>query len=136
MTDATVSLPPGYREIPDRMNIAAELIDRIEERGFGDRAAFIWDDGELSFAKFAVRVNKLAHGFTSNGIEKGMPVLIRMNNCHEFAEAVLALLKVGALPAQSQPSPGELIGLRPFASNQTIRYTSGGPPVYDSLLVK
>ena len=98
MTDATVSLPPGYREIPDRMNIAAELIDRIEERGFGDRAAFVWDDGELSFAEFALRVNKLAHGFASNGIEKGMPVLVRMNNCHEFAEAVLALLKVGALP--------------------------------------
>ena len=88
MTDATVSLPPGYREIPDRMNIAAELIDRIEERGFGDRAAFVWDDGELSFAEFALRVNKLAHGFASNGIEKGMPVLVRMIDGRYFRHRV------------------------------------------------
>lgn len=98
MTASPVTLPQGYREIPLRMNIAAELIDRIDERRFSDRVAFVWDDGELSFAEFASRVNKLAHGFAANGIEQGMPVLIRMHNCHEFAEAVLALMKVGALP--------------------------------------
>ena len=102
-----VTLPEGYRQIPARMNIAAELIDRIDERGFGDRVAFAWDDGELSFAEFAARVNKLAHGFVANGIEKGMPVLIRMHNCHEFAEAVLALIKVGALPVLQNSLLGE-----------------------------
>ena len=27
-----------------------------------------------------------------------MPVLLRMHNCHEFAEIILALIKVGAIP--------------------------------------
>ena len=94
MTD----LPSGYREIPGRMNIAGELIDRIGERGYGDRTAFVWDGGEVSFTDFADRVNRLAHGLSAFGIEKGMPVLVRMHNCIEFAETVQALLKVGALP--------------------------------------
>tara|TARA_R110000868_G_scaffold266660_2_gene525996 strand:- start:9967 stop:11541 length:1575 start_codon:yes stop_codon:yes gene_type:complete len=98
MTPDSAALPPGYREIPERLNIAAELIDRIGERGFGNRPAFVWDDGELTFDAFAVRVNKLAHGLAANGIARGMPVLVRMSNCHEFAETVLALLKIGALP--------------------------------------
>jgi acyl-coenzyme A synthetase/AMP-(fatty) acid ligase len=102
-----VTLPEGYRQIPQRMNIAAELIDRIDKRGFGGRVAFAWDDGELSFAEFAKRVNKLAHGFVANGIEKGMSVLIRMHNCHEFAEAVLALIKIGALPVLQNSLLGE-----------------------------
>lgn len=107
MSQMPVTLPSGYREIPARMNIAAELIDRIDERGFGDRIAFAWDDGELTFDAFAVRVNKLAHGFAANGIEQGMPVLIRMHNCHEFAETVLALIKVGALPVLQNSLLGE-----------------------------
>lgn len=98
MTQSAAELPPGYREIPERLNIAGELVDRIGERGFGDRLAFVWDGGELTFDGFADRVNRLAHGLSSNGIERGMPVLVRMHNCHEFAETVLALLKIGALP--------------------------------------
>lgn len=90
--------PPGYREIPPRLNIAAEVVDRAAERGFGERTAFVWDGGELSYAAFADRVSRLAHGLVANGIRKGMPVLVRMSNSHEFAEAVLALMKIGALP--------------------------------------
>ena len=107
MSTRTASLPEGYREIPERMNIAAEVLDKIKENGFDKRIAFAWNDGELSFAEFAARVNKLAHGFSTNGVEKGMPVLIRMHNCHEFAETVLALLKIGALPVLQNSLLGE-----------------------------
>ena len=103
MTD----LPAGYREIPDRMNIAGELIDRIAERGFADRTAFGWDGGDITFADFADRVNRLAHGLSSFGIERGMPVLVRMHNCIEFAETVQALLKLGALPVLQNSLLGE-----------------------------
>jgi len=98
MMPALSAPPPGYRKIPKRINIAGELIDKIDERGFGDRFAFVWDDGHLTFDGFAARVNRLAHGFAASGIEAGMPVLVRMHNCHEFAETILALMKTGALP--------------------------------------
>jgi len=98
MTDALPSPPPGYRDIPARLNIAGELIDRIGERAFGGRLAFVWDGGELTFDQFAHRTNRLAHGFAASGIGPGIPVLIRMHNCHEFAATILALIKIGALP--------------------------------------
>ena len=100
-------LPAGYRQIPERLNIAGELIDRIGERGFADRTAFVWDGGEITFGAFAARVNRLAHGFAEFGFRKGMPVLIRMHNCIEFAETVQALLKIGALPVLQNSLLGE-----------------------------
>ena len=98
MTTFPIELPPDYRHIPARMNIAGEVVDRFAERGFSDRTAFVWDGGALSYAAFADRVNRLAHGLVAAGIARGMPVLVRMHNCHEFAETVFALLKIGALP--------------------------------------
>ncbi len=107
MTNGPPAPPPGYREIPERMNLAGELIDRIDERLFADRIAFVWDEGELTFAEAADRVNRLAHGFASGGVGRNMPVLIRMHNCHEFAETVLALIKIGALPVLQNSLLGE-----------------------------
>ncbi|MAF47147.1 MAG: acyl-CoA synthetase [Rhodospirillales bacterium] len=107
MTGALPPPPPGYREIPERLNIAGELIDRIEERNFGGRLAFVWDGGEMSFDQVAGRINRLAHGFAASGIEPGMPVLVRMSNCHEFAETLLALIKIGALPVLQNSLLGE-----------------------------
>ena len=107
MTGPQPSPPPGYREIPKRLNIAGELIDRIGERSFGSRLAFVWDGGELTFDQFAGRINCLAHGFAANGIEREMPVLVRMHNCHEFAETLLALIKIGALPVLQNSQLGE-----------------------------
>ena len=107
MTADVLDLPDGYRRIPAKVNIAAEVVDRFAERGFLDRTAFVWDDGELSYRAFAERVNRLAHGFAANGIAKGMPVLVRMHNCHEFAETVFALIKIGALPVLQNSLLGE-----------------------------
>lgn len=107
MSAGLTVLPENYRQIPPRLNIAGELIDRIEERGLGSRIAFVWDDGQLTFSEFADRVNRLAHGFAGAGIERDMPVLVRMHNCHEFATCVQALLKLGAVPVLQNSLLGE-----------------------------
>ncbi|MHA1108760.1 MAG: acyl-CoA synthetase, partial [Alphaproteobacteria bacterium] len=91
-------LPQGYREIPKRLNITTEVLDRSLASGFGERVAFIHDRGTISFDEIAARVNALARGLSLHGIERGMKVLIRMPNCPEFAVAFLALVRIGALP--------------------------------------
>lgn len=96
--DGAAQLPEGYREIPARLNIAHEVLGRAAERGFSDRTAFVWDGGEITYAALADRVASLAAGLAGHGITRGMPVLVRMHNCREFAETVLALFKIGALP--------------------------------------
>lgn len=107
MNTPPVPLPAGYREIPQNLNIAGEVIDKINERGFADRLAFVWNDGQRTFGEVADRVNRLAHGFAANGITRGMPVLVRMHNCVAFAETVFALMKVGALPVLQNSLLGE-----------------------------
>ena len=89
---------PGYREIPARLNITREVLDRQLEAGLGDRTAFVFDGGAISYAELGARVTRLARGLSGRGIVKGTPVLIRLPNCLEFAISFLALVKIGALP--------------------------------------
>ena len=90
--------PAGYRNIPSRLNIARELVDRIEEKGLSDRTAFAWDGGKLTYRELANKVKGLSANLSEGGVRRNSPVLIFMHNCQEFAVAVLALFKLGALP--------------------------------------
>jgi acyl-coenzyme A synthetase/AMP-(fatty) acid ligase len=92
------ALWPGYREIPARLNIASEALDKNIESGLGERVAFVHDGGAITCAALAARVNALARGLAGIGVARGVPVLIRLRNCPEFVTAFLALAKLGALP--------------------------------------
>jgi len=89
---------PGYREIPPRLNIAAEVLDVSLAAGYGTRTAFVGAFGRLSYEELAGRVNRLARGLAGIGIGRGTPVLIRLPNCPEFVVSFLALCRLGALP--------------------------------------
>ena len=90
--------PPGYREIPPRLNITAEVLDRSLAAGCGGRTAFVRSGGAITFDEVSARVNALARGLAAHGFQRGMKVLIRMPNCPEFIIAFLALVRIGALP--------------------------------------
>jgi acyl-coenzyme A synthetase/AMP-(fatty) acid ligase len=98
MTAQSSETWPGYREIPPRLNIAREVLDRQLAAGLGPRTAFVHAAGAITYAELGERVNRLARGMASCGVRRGMPVLIRMPNCLEFAVSFLALVKLGALP--------------------------------------
>jgi acyl-coenzyme A synthetase/AMP-(fatty) acid ligase len=98
MTSDTLKTWPGYREIPPRLNIAREVLDRQLKAGLEGRTAFVHDGGTITYGELGARVNRLARGLVSLGIGKGTPVLVRLPNCPEFAVAFLALVKLGALP--------------------------------------
>ena len=98
MTNDAGSLPPGYRQIPSRVNIAREVIDKQLEAGLGDRTALVFAGGRLSYEELGRRVDGLVNGLLDQGIGRGTKVLFRMPNCPEFAVAFLALAKLGGLP--------------------------------------
>jgi acyl-coenzyme A synthetase/AMP-(fatty) acid ligase len=89
---------PGYRAIPDRVNIAREVLDRQIAAGMGGRTAFVMDGGTISFAEIAERSNRLARGLASLGIGRGVKVLVRLPNSPEFVYTFLALVRLGAIP--------------------------------------
>ena len=105
-------LPPwdGYREIPPRLNITREVLERPINQGTGARTALVSRDGGLTYAELLARVNAAARGFEQLGVRAGDPLLMRMPNSAEFATAFLAAVKLGAIPVlvNSLLGPAEL----------------------------
>ena len=88
----------GYREIPPRLNITDEVLERPVAGGDGDRTAMLWDGGSLSYRELRHKVHGFARGLRHLGVSPGDPVLVQMPNSAEFATAFLAAVKLGALP--------------------------------------
>ena len=84
--------------IPERVNIAAEILDRQVAEGLGGRTAFVWDGGGTTYAALLDRVRAVAGALAAQGVRRGMKVLVRMPNCIEFAVSFLALARIGAIP--------------------------------------
>ena len=99
MTMSEPSIPwQGYREIPPRLNITEEVLERPVAEGHGDRTAMVWDGGSLSYRELRGKVHGFARGLKELGVSPGDPVLVQMPNSPEFAVAFLAAVKLGALP--------------------------------------
>ena len=89
---------PGYREIPSRLNLADEVLERPLAAGQGARTAMVWRGGSLSYGALRARVDGFACGLRDLGVAPGERVLVQMPNSAQFATAFLAAVKLGALP--------------------------------------
>jgi 2-aminobenzoate-CoA ligase len=98
MPRPTFHLPARYREIPPRLNMGAEIVDRPLELGWGVRTALWHAEGALSRDELRARVDACARGFRRLAIGRGTPYLLRGPNSPELVVAFLAGLKLGALP--------------------------------------
>ena len=127
MATDTLQTWPGYREIPPRLNITSEVLDRQLDAGLGGRTAFVFDAGSITYEDLGNQVNALAGGLIAQGIGKGTPVLIRLPNCLEFAVSFLALVKIGALPVlqNSLLGPEEVAYVREHSDAQAAITLAG-----------
>lgn len=84
---------------PDRLNCAAELLDRTAERFGPGRPAFRTPDGAvLSYGELRDLVDRIAHVLTSDlGVVPGNRVLLRGPTTPHLAACWLAVLKAGAV---------------------------------------
>ena len=87
----------GYREIPPRLNIADEVLERPVAAGYGDRTAMLWRGGSLSYRELLGRVNGFAASLKELGLWPGDPVLVQMPHSVEFATAVRAAVNLAGL---------------------------------------
>lgn len=86
-------------QYPERLNAAAELLDRTIDRFGGDRPAFYEADGSSwSYADVLGRANQFARVLVEDyGIVPGNRVLLRMPNSPWAAACWLGALKAGAV---------------------------------------
>ena len=92
------SLGRGYRVVPERLNIASEVLDASIARGCGSRAALVGDFGVVTYGVLQQRVESAAAGLIDLEVKQGDLVLIKMSNSPEFAVAFLAAVKLGVIP--------------------------------------
>jgi acetyl-CoA synthetase len=104
----------SWPDFGDRFNWA---IDWFDANARGNEATALWiveEDGSeatFSFAEMARRSDQVAAFLASNGVRRGDRVVIMLNNQVELWEAMLAVMKLGAviMPTTTALGPNELI---------------------------
>ena len=90
--------PPGFRAYPDQLNMTERVLDRHVSDGHGAHAAILWDGGQWSYTELKDEVDRLAVGLIDLGISKNDKILVRSRNLPQTVAALLAALKIGAVP--------------------------------------
>ncbi|MDI9918870.1 acyl-CoA synthetase [Rhodococcus sp. IEGM 1379] len=78
------------------LNIA-DLFEAVAD-AIPDRTPLIFEDQRLSYGELEMRANRLAHHLRSVGVGPGQHVGIHMRNCVEYVEALIACMKIRAVP--------------------------------------
>ena len=92
-------------DYPEHINVAAELTDRMVEKGFGDHTALIGHGRLRTYKELADWTNRLARALVDDlGIVPGNRILIRSANNPAMVACWLAALKAGAVVVNTVPS--------------------------------
>lgn len=80
----------------DRFNIAAHLM--AANAGRPDKAAFVDDQGSLSYRELELQVRRLAAGLRALGLRREERVLLLMHDCTDWPVCFLGALYAGLVP--------------------------------------
>lgn len=75
----------------------ADLFEAVAD-AIPDRTPLILGERRLTYRELELRSNRLAHHLQSVGVKPGQHVGIHMRNCVEYVEALLACMKIRAVP--------------------------------------
>ena len=87
-------------DVPEHYNFAFDVVDRWGEEA--QKLAMLWvnergDEKRLSFRDFTVRSNQVGNALRSMGMRQGDRILIMSPRLPEWWEAVLGIMKIGAI---------------------------------------
>ena len=89
---------------PDYLNCAVELLDRMVERGHGDRTVFHFPGGRWTYRELLERSNRIANVLRDDlGLVPGNRVLLRGYNSPQLAAIWFAVLKAGGVVVCTMP---------------------------------
>jgi 2-aminobenzoate-CoA ligase len=91
-------------QYPKRLNAAAALLDRMVERGFGDRPCIRTPSLAWSYAELLDKANRIARVLVEDmGLVPGNRVLLRGANNEMMAASWFAVLKAGGIAVATMP---------------------------------
>ena len=88
---------------PERMNCAAELLDRMAAKA-GGRIVIRTSDGQCTYTQFMAQANRIAHVLVKDmGLVPGNRVLLRGPNNPMMAACWFAVMKAGGIVVATMP---------------------------------
>ncbi|QXJ21921.1 acyl-CoA synthetase [Actinomadura graeca] len=101
----------------------ADLFEGIAD-AVGDRVALVCGDRRLTFAQLDEHANRLAHHLEAAGVRPGRHVAVQLYNGVEYAAALLAVLKIRAVPVNVNHRyvEGELLHLYRDSDSVALLY--------------
>jgi 2-aminobenzoate-CoA ligase len=91
-------------QYPERLNCAAELLDRAIERGFGDKIAFYSPNQRWTYRELLGHANRIANVLQRDfGLVPGNRVLLRSANNPMLVASWFAVLKAGGIAVTTMP---------------------------------
>ena len=91
-------------QYPERLNCAAELLDRMVDGGHGERIALRTPDGACTYRQLLARANRIAHVLRKElQLVPGNRVLLRAPNNPMLAACWFAVLKAGCIAVTTMP---------------------------------
>jgi 2-aminobenzoate-CoA ligase len=95
---------PHLCNYPDRLNAAAELIDKAVAEGFGSKPVYHYENGTWTFAHLLDRAERIARVLVEDfGLVPGNRVLLRSANTPMLAACWMAVLKAGGVCVTTMP---------------------------------
>jgi len=95
---------PELAVYPDRLNVAAELVDKRVADGDGERTAILFEDQRWSYADLKDRSDRIARVLVEDmGLVPGNRVLLRGPNNPMMAASWLGVLKAGGICVATMP---------------------------------
>ncbi|MEE9533761.1 MAG: benzoate-CoA ligase family protein [Acidimicrobiia bacterium] len=94
-------LPEGYLKIPDRINMAAWVVDRHVTEGRGDNTAVVAEQRSYTFEALRQLSNRAGNALRQLGVGRGDHVLLRLGTNLQCMVAILGAMKIGAVPIPS-----------------------------------
>ncbi|MBV8620669.1 MAG: benzoate-CoA ligase family protein [Curvibacter sp.] len=87
---------PAVSPPPATFNFAQHLIER--NAGRGAKAAYIDDQGQLSYAELAQRIRRMASALAGAGVRREERVLLLMHDCNDWPVSFLGAMHAGIVP--------------------------------------
>ncbi|MBO0783351.1 MAG: AMP-binding protein, partial [Ktedonobacteraceae bacterium] len=127
-----------HLDVPEHFNFATNVIDRWAQNP--NKLAMLWigpqgQEQHLTFAYFSERAHRAANAFTRLGIQKGQRVMVMLPRLPEWWEAVLGLIKLGAIfiPCTTLLTPKDIQYRAEIAEVQGFITDSEGAAKFDQV---
>jgi acyl-CoA synthetase (AMP-forming)/AMP-acid ligase II len=93
------------------------------------------EKGNISYKAFNERVNRLAHGLLSLGIQKGDKIATLFSNCQEMCESYFAIIKSGGVlvPLNARLNDRELTGLLTHSDANALIFHAEYSPIVSKM---